>query len=269
MTGRDKWKRVRALQRGLMLLQELSFTEDQSVAALAERTSLPRATVLRLLETLHAQGYVLKPSGGTFRLTLQAAGLGDGFDAGVVLGLLAGPVLAELNRTIRWPADVFSFEGGAMIIQESTNARSPLSIDPNRFGGRLPMLASASGRAFLIGCSEGQRQKVLACLQHLGDPTDMRFLKDDRFWISQRLSIERGYSIRHGYENSRRTSSFGVPIRGGGLAWGSLSIRWLDSALGFSTANEQLLPAVLKAASKIEAGIREICPPGGRSGGNA
>ena len=253
---------VRALQRGLMVLESLSFSEELSTADVAQRTSLPRATVLRLLETLESRGYVARDqTGGPFRLTGLAAGLGDGLDAGVALGLVSGPILSELGREITWPADVFSYEQGAMIIQESTNARSPLSLDPNRIGGRFPVLASAVGRAFLAACDPQQRRMVLNHLPLVGDPADAALLKDRTYEAELNLAIERGYSLRHGRESNRKSSSIGVAIVQGGRPWGAISTRWLDSALDLPGAVDQLLPALRKAATRIEAEIERLTRP--------
>jgi IclR family mhp operon transcriptional activator len=77
-----------------------------------------------------------------------------------------------------------------MIIQESTNARSPLSLDPDRIGGRFPVLASAAGRAFLAACDPQQRKIVLEHLPLLGDPADLVHLKDAAYEALLNSTVE-------------------------------------------------------------------------------
>jgi IclR family transcriptional regulator, mhp operon transcriptional activator len=255
----EPFKRVRALQRGLSMLESLSFLESYSASEVSRRVSLPRATALRLLETLERHGYAARrPADSSFRLTAKSAGLGDGLDASVALGLVSGPILVELGQEIRWPADVFSFERGAMVIQESTNARSPLSLDPDRVGGRFPVLSSAAGRAFLAACRRDQRSIILRSIDLLGDPSEREHLNDRSCLAFVDRAEEEGYAVRHGHETGRKTSSLGVAIVQDGLPYGSLSTRWLDSALEFPTATEQLLPQLQRAAVRIGALIRSV-----------
>lgn len=257
--GSERFKKVRALQRGLSLLESLSFLDAHPVSELSRRVSLPRATVLRLLETLELRGYVARPeAGGSFRLTAKSAGLGDGLDSSVLLGLVSGPILAELGREIRWPADVFSFERGAMIIQESTNARSPLSLDPDRVGERFAVLSSAAGRAFLAACHPDSRSAILQSLDVFGAPSDREQLKGRSYAAFLDRAAELGYAMRYGYEDGRKTSSLGIAIVWERRTFGSISTRWLDSALDPSNAVEQLLPSIKKAAARIAGEIGDL-----------
>lgn len=254
MSAREK--KVRALQRGLAILESLDFSESLDAVTVARRVRLPRATVQRLLITLESEGYVARDSSsGAFRLADPTAGLGDGLDAGVLLGLVSGPVLVDLYHSFKWPADVLTFERGGMIIQESTNARRPRSLDPNRIGCRFSAITSVAGQAFLAACNPDQRERAFLCIRQLGDPDERKHVDEPAYLGALAQVRERGYALRHGHESKRKTSSLAVAIMQSGWVWGSLCVRWLDSTLEHTAAVDQLLPAIKNAATRIAAQI--------------
>ena len=102
---------------------------------------------------------------------------------------------------------------------------------------------------------------VLDHLPLVGDPDDAVLLKDQTYETELKLAIERSYSLRHGRESNRKSSSIGVAIVQGGQPWGAISTRWLDSALDLPVAVDQLLPALRKAATRIAAEIDRLTRP--------
>ena len=73
-------KQVRALERGLDLLEGLNENDGADIASLAERTGLPRGTAYRMMETLIAKGFVTKgPDGASYWLTKKVRVLSSGF----------------------------------------------------------------------------------------------------------------------------------------------------------------------------------------------
>lgn len=81
MTQTNGYKNVRGLSRGLALLNVLNRVDGgATVARLAELTKLHRTTVQRLLETLHAEGYVRRSkSDDRYCLNLRVRELSEGY----------------------------------------------------------------------------------------------------------------------------------------------------------------------------------------------
>jgi len=243
---------VRALQRGLELLQEVNRSGGIKPGDLAQRLAMARPTVYRLLETLEQLGYVMRSaSDGRFRVTRRASSLGDGYDAGVLVGEAAGPILIDLSRRIVWPIDLSIYEDAAMIIQESTHARSPLSIDRGMIGRRIPMLRTAAGRAYLAACPQSERDAILRHLALLDDPEDRPFLDKRVLDTMLRQTARRGYALRDGTEYNPKTASIGVAIRGKDGVLGCLTVIWIRGAIKTADACRQFASSMREAAEAV------------------
>jgi IclR family mhp operon transcriptional activator len=265
----ERHNSVRALQRGLEILAEVNRSGGIRPGEVARNLGLARPTVYRLLETLEELGYVARSaSDERFRVTLLAHGLGDGFGGDARLSQTAGPILVELGRRLVWPVDLVICDAGAMVIQETTHSRSPLSIDRGMIGIRLPMLRTAAGRTYLAFCSEQERSALVNHLRRNGDPADRSLLDPVRLAASIDETLSRGYGIRTIGDqpipntSATKTSSIGVPIMAGAAILGCITIIWLANALEFDEAVAQFLKPMQEAARTITARLgRSVADP--------
>lgn len=243
---------VRSLQRGLDVLREVNVSGGIRAGELAQRLALPRPTVYRLLQTLEELGFVARSaSDERFRVTRRATNLGDGYDASLFVCQNAGPVLSELARKVIWPLDLSTYENAAMVIQETTHARSPLSIDRGMIGRRLPVVRTSSGRAYLAFCPEGERQVIVRHLRRLDEPEDRPFLENAVLTKLLGDSAARGFGVRTGGEFNPKTSSLAVPILCDGLVLGTLSLIWISSAIDVGEAIRQFIRPMQDAAATL------------------
>ena len=254
--GRDTG--VQSLRRGLHLLAQVSASGGIRVVELAMRLGLPRPTVYRLLATLEQEGFVCRSaSDDRFRVTLHASSLGAGYIGSTALSQVAGPVLAALGRRLVWPVDLVICHAGAMVVQETTHARSPLSLDHGMVGARLPLLRTASGRAYLAYCSREERAALLHHLRRIDHPADRPFLTDNAANELVEKVLAAGYATRSNDgapipgTSATKTHSIGVPILSGAVPQGCLAVIWLAEAVGFPEAVASFLPAMRDAAALI------------------
>ncbi|MEI7932490.1 MAG: helix-turn-helix domain-containing protein, partial [Alphaproteobacteria bacterium] len=123
--ARTAFEPVRALLRGLEVLEAVNRGRAPSVAELAQEVELPRATVIRLLATLEDAGYIARSEdGGRHGVSPRAAALSAGFDYNAWLAAIAQPGLRRLMRQIRWPSDLMVRSGENMIVLTSNRDRS-------------------------------------------------------------------------------------------------------------------------------------------------
>ncbi len=253
-TGRNDG--VRALQRGLDLLRAVNASGGIRAGALARSLELPRPTVYRLLQTLEELGYVERgASNDLFRVTRKASSLGDGYDAAVLVAQHVGPILFDLGRRFVWPFDLSVYENAAMVIQETTHARSPLSIDRGMIGRRLPVLRTSSGRAYIAFCPAEERQVILRHIGRLDEPEDRPFLIDMAIDRMVRDTRERGFGVRDGGEFNPKTASLALPILRGDAVLGCISVIWIRTAMKLSEAVTQFVEPMEDAAAAIVGAI--------------
>jgi len=255
MAGGEEKRRpegVRSIQRGLDVLRIVNSSGGVRAGELAQRLGLPRPTVYRLLQTLEELGYVFRgASNDLFRVTRRAASLGDGYDASVLAARHAGPALVDLSRRFVWPFDLSVYENAAMVIEETTHARSPLSIDRGMIGRRLPILRTSGGSCYLAHCSAEERQVILRHLARLDEPEDRSFIEERALKLMIAETVERGYGVRDGGEFNPKTSSIAVPILRDGLVLGCLTVIWIRTAMSLSEAVTQFLEPMRHAATAI------------------
>ncbi|MET4293976.1 IclR family mhp operon transcriptional activator [Bradyrhizobium sp. LB1.3] len=243
---------VRAFERGLDVLHEVNRSGGIRAGDVARALDLPRPTVYRLLATLEELGYVARSaSDDRFRVTRRALSLGDGYDPGVVICQAAAPFLAELSKTLVWPADLSTYENAAMVVQETTHSRSPLSIDRGMIGKRLPMLRTSAGRAYLAACPARECELIVNHLRRIDEAEDRPFLDEVRLDRMIAETQARGYAIRSEGEYNPKTASIAVPIVRNGAVFGCISIIWIRSALGIEEAVAQFAAQLREAASTI------------------
>jgi len=248
-----KHEGVRALTRGLAILRHVSAAGGSTRASeIAKALDIPRPTVYRLLETLEEAGYVaFSASANLVRVTRLAASLGDGYAVTSTLCQVAAPILAEVGARIVWPLDLTIYDNAAMVIQETTHGRSPLSIDRAMIGYRLPVLRTSAGRAYLAFCPEQERLLILEHLRRLGEPADLPFLAPDALQRILDNTRDRGLAVRDGGEFRERTSSIAAPIMAGESVMGCVSLIWIRSAMETSAALAQYASELSEVAQRI------------------
>ncbi|MGR3378916.1 DNA-binding transcriptional regulator [Salipiger abyssi] len=243
---------VRSLARGLAILRHVNRMGEVRPGDIAKATGLPRPTVYRLLETLEELGYVVfSATSGYVRVTRLAAALGDGHAVTSEICQITGPLFAEYAGRVVWPLDLTVYNNAAMIIQETTHNRSPLSIDRGMTGYKLPILRTSAGRAYLSFCPDQERQIILDHIRRLADPEDGPFLEPR--WLDRLISETRarGIAVRDAGEFRARTASLAVPIRSEGELLGCISLIWIRSAMNTSKALEEFGDTLQEIAARI------------------
>lgn len=243
---------VRALTRGLAILRFVNTAGDPRPSAIASGLGLPRPTVYRLLRTLEEAGYVAhSPTDNRVRVTRLAAGLGDGFALTSRLCAVAGTIFAEYAPRIVWPLDISVYENGAMVIQETTHGRSPLSIDRGMTGYRLPVLRTAAGRAYLAHCTPAERDLVLGQIRGIADPADAPFLEPRSLEHMLTKTRADGFATRQAGEFRAKTASIAVPLFVTGAVIGAITIIWTYQAMSLQTAIERYEALLREIADRV------------------
>lgn len=258
-TERDtEYKTVRGLTRGLHLLNALNRVDGgASVAQLAELTGLHRTTVRRLLETLQDEGYVLRSgSDDSFRLSLKVRELSEGFRDEQWIATLAAPLLAELLQEAIWPTDLCTLDVDAMVVRESTHRFSRLSFHRSIVGKRLPLLSTATGRAYLAFCPDEERERLVEILASKND--ERAELARDRTFIERlvRHTREKGYGENYGHwREERKIASIALPIVQGPRVMGCLNLIYVVGAMTIEAAASRYLPGMRRVVERLEQGL--------------
>ena len=140
---------VDAAAKALELLSVFSFREPRlSLADLASRTGIPRATAFRLLSTLEQSGFLDKVH-GAYQLGIKCFVLGNIVAGGLDLRETARPHLAALRESTRETTQLAILDHWQVVYLE--RMLSPLSVGymRSRAGAILPAYCTGLGKALL------------------------------------------------------------------------------------------------------------------------
>jgi IclR family mhp operon transcriptional activator len=268
-------KTVRALERGLEVLERVRAAESVTLNELHVRTKLSRATLLRALKTLEQGGWVqvaregsvYRPGPKMFDERVMARGRHQ------TLADLAVPILNDLGKKVVWPSDVGICRGHSMLILESSRRNSPFVINRKAVGRRPSLLKSAMGRAYLAFCPADECKRLLDRLRRSTHPDDRivavtsvgdRILHDTR---------ARGYGVREpGYwagvdDHGGDVSSIAVPVMVGKAVVACISLLWVAGTHTVEEFAMENLAPLTEAASKLSLCVKNDFTPSGRSRG--
>src|SRR3954470_24392189 len=140
---------VDAAAKALELLGVFSFREPRlSLADLAKRTGIPRATAFRLLSTLEQSGFLAKDH-GAYQLGIKCFVLGNIVAGGLDLRETARPHLVALRESTRETTQIAILDHWQVVYLE--RMLSPLSVGymRSRAGAILPAYCTGLGKTLL------------------------------------------------------------------------------------------------------------------------
>jgi IclR family transcriptional regulator, pca regulon regulatory protein len=240
---------VTALARGLAVIR--AFGSDRprmTLADIAKRVSLPRATVRRSLITLATLGYI-ETDGRNFALTPKVLALANSYLSSSPLPRAAQPMLERLAETTRescWAA-ILDDEDVLLVAGARTNRLLSAGL---AVGSRLPAFCSALGRVLLAGSSDDKLDAFMERLapRSLTPRTVTEAAAIRRAILSAR---EEGYAISDG-EVETGVCSIAVPlVDQQGRTIAALNATVPSARLRRSEMMERFLPLLRQAANDI------------------
>ncbi len=262
-------KRIRALERGLEVMEALQDRRAASLKDLYEATGLPRPTLIRILHTLETAGVVRRSIGdGLYRATYRLQRLAGSGDESDRLADIAAPVIDSLCRQLTWPSDLAVLEPErreSMILKETSRPTSPIMLNRDRLGYEICMSLSSVGRAYLAFCPEDERRDIIARLKKSADPLNRRIGGGGEFQATLDAVREAGYAVRDpafgGGQGQLRSAyddgleAMAVPLAGESRVHGTVSMVWPRKALTVEAFAAEHLTALRDAAHEIVAAV--------------
>ena len=253
---------VRALERGLDVLQAVETHPGAGLGTLHAITGLPKATLLRLLKTLVRRNLVWQRLADGAYLPSRRASSGPS-DVKSRLVEIASPVMEELCTLVNWPSVLAVRAGAEMEVIETNRPRSQAPHYPlGPVGARVDMLSSASGRAYFAFCSAAEREEILGLLRASGPAGEGP--AHDRAFIARLVAQTqaRGYGQREpvygGGTPPDGRRSIGVPVIVGGEVAAVLNLTWMPRSASLADMTAAHLDALRSAASTIAQGVADV-----------
>lgn len=251
----EKSNEIQPVLRALQVLEALNAASPMPLAALHAATALPKPTLVRLLETLIAGGYVQRVSRRAgYALGERVLRLSGGFRHSDEVVEASRPFLSSLTAQFKWPVAVATPDGDAMTVRLSTRRESPFASDQDYLGRRVPMLISALGRVYLAFCPPDEREALLDLMR--GSKARRNAMARDGRAVTRLLDgiRARGYASAAPLAGEP-LQGFAVPVMVGGRPLAAITLRYYVSAMTEEEAARRYLASMEDAAKAIAGSI--------------
>lgn len=161
-----KVKSIRALERGIDVLQCIRQSRGMSLHELHQQTGLSKATLLRIIVTLSSRGLVWQRLGDSAFLPGVIAAVGPAAQMHEKLAEIASPFMVELSQKAFWPSvlaaprldHVEIIETNGPVVRLDSAVLGPVGL-------KLSYIHTATGRAYLAACDPDERRAIISRLQ--------------------------------------------------------------------------------------------------------
>ena len=201
---------VDAAAKALELLSVFSFREPRlSLAELAARTGIPRATAFRLLSTLEQSGFLAKVH-GAYQLGIKCFVLGNIVAGGLDLRETAHPHLIALRDSTRQTTQIAILDHWQVVYLERVLSPDSVGLMRARAGAILPAYCTGLGKTLLAYRPESEVE-AWAATQKFTALTPRTITSVKRLLKELRVIRERGYGLDE-EERERGVCCIAAPI---------------------------------------------------------
>ena len=241
---------VDAAAKALELLSVFSFREPRlSLADLAHRTGIPRATAFRLLSTLEQSGFLAKDH-GAYQLGIKCFVLGNIVAGGLDLRETAHPHLVALRDTTRETTQIAILDHWQVVYLERVPSPYPSGFMRTRAGAILPAYCTSLGKT-LLAYSPDAEVEAWAMSQKFPALTSRTITSAKRLLKELRVIRERGYAIDD-EEREKGVKCLAAPVRNhAGDVVAAVSVAGPIDRLPQELAGSDIAEAVIAAARAI------------------
>src|SRR5213593_1558692 len=186
--------KVDAAAKALELLSVFSYREPRlSLAELASRTGIPRATAFRLLSTLEQSGFLAKVH-GAYQLGIKCFVLGNIVAGGFDLRETAHPHLVALRDATRETTQIAILDHWQVVYLERLLSPEPVGFMRSRAGAILPAYCTGLGKVLLAYRPDAEVE-AWAAGQEFPALTANTITSPKRLLKELRAIRERGYAL--------------------------------------------------------------------------
>ena len=151
-----------SVRKAIMLLRATAEDRNANVSSLARAAGLPRATALRMIQTLEQEGFLLRiPGDDRVLLGPELLRLARNTDEQLLLREVARPIAGDLVAALRETVtlSVVAPDAGLDLVAQ---VDAPAQLRPQSWvGQRFPLHASASGKVLLVTYDEERLERFL------------------------------------------------------------------------------------------------------------
>ncbi len=242
---------VQAVRRALDVLRTVNRLRIASIQQIHEATGFPKPSIVRMLETLLAEGYVARDNMcGGYWVTSRALELASGCEGISQIIEIARPFAIELTQQLKWPIGIGVLDGDAIAIKFWTGTISPLVHTNTVLGLRPDLVTTAMGRALLAFCPDSEREAQIRRMRT--DPARRFGEEDARLRAILRQARADGFATRDPKVKPFRISTLAMPIRQGEAVHALINISFFTTAVAKSEVAEKVLAPLRATTEKIE-----------------
>jgi IclR family transcriptional regulator, mhp operon transcriptional activator len=250
--GQRSYPPVESVRRALEVLRTVNRLRIASVTDIYLVTHLPKPTIVRMLETLIADGYIERDNMfGGYRVTCRVHELAKGYNGiSMVIEASRAPAI-ELTRRIKWPVGIGVLDGEAISIQFWTGAISPWAHTNTVLGLRPSLISSAMGRAYMAFCPEDERSRILAALRS-SDPEGFTQEKESAFRHLIARVRQDGFAVRDPRTEPKQMTTISVPLVMDDRVLAAVSVSFYRTAVPVSAIGASIIEPLCQTRRKIE-----------------
>jgi len=219
----DDRYRAPALDKGLDILELLAGVDGGlTQAEIAKRLGRSPNEFYRMLDRLVRRGYVTRPDGDRYSLTLKLFGLGQLHAPVRRLVSYATPLMRELAETSQQANQLVVFDRGSAVVIAQQEAPDYWGISI-RVGSHISLFDTGSGHVLLAFHSPEEREMMIA--EHLRSTE--KFAPPPDFFARLDQVRERGYEMMASMQTAG-VYNLSTPVRGSdGKAIAALTIPYI------------------------------------------
>lgn len=240
---------TRAIIRAFQIIEQLCHTrKDKRINELATETSLNKATVYRILQTLRSLGYVeQREDNDSYYATMKILSVSNELLGGMQLRTLARPAIEKLVDQAKQSAHLSIMDAGSVVIVEKIETDASFRV-VSHIGRRSSSHSTSTGKVLLSLMEQEELERFIEKYP-LESHTPHTICNKLRLFEELATIRQRGYAVDR-QENSIGVSCIAAPIFDyTGLPVAAVSVT--GATLEIEKAEETLSTYVCTAAASI------------------